>query len=458
MANETDMPWLSVSELGAAYRGGVFTPVEVVETALARLAALEPTLNAFIEPGAAAARAAAETAASEIASGSDRGPLHGVPVAIKDLIDVAGLPTTYATRAVPPVVPLRDAELVRRLRDAGAIILGKTNLLEFAYGSVHPAFGQTNNPHDPGRTSGGSSGGSAAAVAAGIVSLAVGTDTGGSIRMPAAFCGIVGLKPSYGLVPTDGVFPLSWSLDHAGSLARTVADAAIFMAAVTGQARADDLPLDRLRFGVVRALLNAPVVTAGVRVPIEAALDALRCAGAIIHEVTIPELGAANAALSSILRPEAFLIHEATAARNPNGYAAQTLAQIEAGRHVLATDLVRARHLAQRVGAAIDALFEGCDAILSPSVAWIAPAADPDMGGNGGHDEMLSSGFTNLTGHPSLSLPCGLSNGLPVGLQLVGARGADARLLAIAAAVEAVLPAAVRPRLEPMLQAVNGRR
>ena len=442
-----EIPWLSVSGLGAAYRSGALTPVQVVESSLARLAALEPTLNAFIEPGAVAARAAAAAASREIVSGLDRGPLHGIPVAIKDLIDVAGLPTTYATRAVPAVMPQRDAELVRRLRDAGAIILGKTNLLEFAYGSVHPAYGQTNNPHDPKRTSGGSSGGSAAAVAAGIVPLAVGTDTGGSIRIPAAYCGIVGLKPSYGLVPTEGVFPLSWSLDHAGPLARTVADAAIFMAAVTGQPAGGDVPLDRLCFGVVRALLDSPVVTPGVRASIEAAINALRSTGATIHDVEIPELDAANAALTSILLSEAFLVHEAVAARNPSGFAAPTLAQIEAGHHVLAKDYVRARHLAQRLGAAIDALFDQCDAILSPSVAWIAPAADPDLSSDDGHGEMLSSGFTNLTGHPSLSMPCGLSDGLPVGLQLVGARGADARLLTVAATIETVLPTAVRPTL-----------
>ena len=445
MTDEIDIPWLSVRELGAAYRNGGLTPIEVVETALARLAALEPTLNAFIEPGAAAARAAAKVATREIASGHDRGPLHGVAVAIKDLIDVAGLPTTYATRAVPPVEPARDAELVRRLRVQGAIILGKTNLLEFAYGSVHPDFGQTNNPHDPARTSGGSSGGSAAAVAAGIVPLAVGTDTGGSIRIPAAYCGIVGLKPSYGLVPTDGVFPLSWSLDHAGPLARKVADAAMFMAAVTGQPRADNLPLDRLRFGVVRDLLNSPLVTPGVRSSIEAALDTLRRAGAMIHEVTIPELDAANAALTNILLPEAFLIHKAAAERNPGGYSPPTLAQIEAGRRMLATDLVSAHHLARRLRVAIDALFDHCDAILTPSVAWIAPGADPDLSGDDGAVEMLSSGFTNLTGHPSLSLSCGSSEALPVGLHLVGARGGDARLLAVAAAVEAALPAARRP-------------
>ncbi len=161
--------------------------------------------------------------------GLDRGPLHGVPVAIKDLIDIAGQPTSYATRAVDPVLATQDADLIIRLREAGAVFLGKTNLLEFAYGIAHPDVGQTNNPFDTRRTSGGSSGGSTALVAAGVVPLSVGTDTGGSIRIPAAYCGIVGHKPTYGTVSTKGVFPLSWSLDHAGPLARSVADAATLL-------------------------------------------------------------------------------------------------------------------------------------------------------------------------------------------------------------------------------------
>ena len=187
-----DASFLGIMDLGRRYRDGSLTPRLVVEQSLARLAAWEPRLNAFAHVMAASALAVADRLGAELASGHDRGPLHGIPVVIKDLIDIAGEPTGFGSRVGPPSVATADAELVRRLREAGAIVIGKTNLLEYAYGIAHPDVGQTNNPHDPGRTSGGSSGGSAAAVAAGIVPLAIGTDTGGSIRIPAAYCGVVG--------------------------------------------------------------------------------------------------------------------------------------------------------------------------------------------------------------------------------------------------------------------------
>lgn len=204
-----DIGFADVKALGKAYRDGSLTPTQVVDQAHERLARLEPSLNAFAHPMADEARTDGIRTSAELASGIDLGPLHGIPVAIKDLIDVAGVATGYGSRVERPRIATQDATLVARLRAAGAILLGKTNLLEYAYGVAHPDIGQTNNPHDPGRTAGGSSGGSAAAVAAGIVPLAIGTDTGGSIRIPAAYCGIIGLKPSFDLVPLDGVFPLS---------------------------------------------------------------------------------------------------------------------------------------------------------------------------------------------------------------------------------------------------------
>ena len=205
-------PAFGISQLKQRYRDGSLTPRQAVEQSLSRLAEWEPKLNAFAHVMGDSALADADRLGAELAAGQDRGPLHGIPVAIKDLIEVEGAPTAYGSKVLPPQMATRDAELVRRLREAGAIIIGKTQLLEYAYGIAHPDIGQTNNPHDPARTSGGSSGGSAAAVAAGIVPLAIGTDTGGSIRIPASYCGIVGVKPSFGLVPLDGVFPLSRAL------------------------------------------------------------------------------------------------------------------------------------------------------------------------------------------------------------------------------------------------------
>lgn len=439
-------PYASVTEIGAAYRAGRTTPLKVTQAALARLDRLEPGLNAFIDPQRHLALHMAETATRELADGRDRGPLHGIPVAIKDIIDIAGVPTTFATRAIDPVIPERDAELVRRLREAGAVLLGKTNLLEFAYGIVHPEVGQTNNPYDLSRTSGGSSGGSVAAVAAGIVPLAVGTDTGGSIRVPAAYCGIVGLKPSYGLVPTDGIFPLSWSLDHAGPLARSVADAALLLSCLSAASTpVASLALPSLRLGVIGAHLDAGVVTPGVRSAVETVLERARAAGATVERIDIPAPSESNHALLTVLLPEALLIHERTARECPDGYAPGTLAQIRSGEGIAAVDYVRAERLREATLRAIEPLFNRFDALVGPAVPWEAPVEDPALTGDEGEGEMLASGLANVTGQPAITLPCGLSDGLPVGLQLMGRRGGDANLLGVAAALESLIGFDARP-------------
>ena len=436
-----DASFLGIVDLGRRYRDGSLTPRLVVEQSLARLAAWEPRLNAFAHVMATSALAVADRLGAELASGHDRGPLHGIPVAIKDLIDIAGEPTGFGSRVGPPVVATADAELVRRLREAGAIVIGKTNLLEYAYGIAHPDVGQTNNPNDPGRTSGGSSGGSAAAVAAGIVPLAIGTDTGGSIRIPAAYCGVVGLKPSFGRVPLDGVFPLSQSLDHAGPLARSVEDAALALAALAGtQAELPTIPLAGLRLGLVTRHFNSTEITPGVRACLDAALALFRAAGASLIELEIPRVGDANAALGTILRPEASLIHANLMRLNPAGYAPQTLAQLQGGRGISAVDYLEALGMRDVLRRIVEQQFEAVDVLVGPSVPFIAPFTDPvieeDEDG-----EMLSSGLANLTGHPAISLPAGLSENLPVGLQLMGPLGRDERLLTVSKALELVLAA-----------------
>jgi aspartyl-tRNA(Asn)/glutamyl-tRNA(Gln) amidotransferase subunit A len=442
--------YASVSELAAAYRSGRVTPLDVVSASLARAEALEPQLNATRHLMRDAALEAADAATRELREGRDRGPLHGVPVAIKDLIDVAGAPTTYASRAVDPRHPATDAALVRRLREAGAAIVAKTNLLEFAYGVAHPDIGQTCNPWDTSRTSGGSSGGSAALVSAGVAPLAVGTDTGGSIRIPASYCGIVGLKPSFDLAPTQGVFPLSWSLDHAGPLARSARDAAALLAAMSGR----DMPLASvslagLRIGVVGVHMDSPYVSAGVRDVLQVGMERLAQAGAILTPVEIPEAEEANRALISILLPEASLIHERIVAARPQGYASGTRAQIEAGFSTLAVDYVRAQRLRARLRDCVQALFADVDVLLSPATPFVAPREDPLIEGDDGGPELLSSGLGNMTGHPALSLPFGLSEGLPVGGQLMAAAGEDAFLLSVAAAMEALLGPIGRPAISP---------
>ncbi|MCR8725506.1 amidase [Frigidibacter sp. ROC022] len=432
-------PFPGIADLGARYRDGSLTPSEAVEEALARIEALEPSLNAFALPMAEAARAEAARRDAELRAGRDLGPLHGIPVVIKDLIEVEGVPTGYGSKVRPPQVAPRDAELVARLRAAGAVILGKTNLLEYAYGIAHPEIGQTNNPHDPTRTAGGSSGGSAAAVASGIAALGIGTDTGGSIRIPAAYCGVVGVKPSFGLVPLDGVFPLSWSLDHAGPLVRSVADAAIALECLADRPmRLASLRLSDLRIGVLRRHVSGTEIGRPVTERFSQVVAQLRGAGARVDEIDVEGLDRANETLVTILLPEASVIHEELIALNPDGYAPKTRAQILAGREVPATACVAARRFQDELRDRVEAAFETVDVMISPSVPFVAPEEDPEIA-DGEDSEMLASGFANLTGHPSLSLPCGMADGLPVGMQLTGRLGGDARLLSAAAAIEAEL-------------------
>src|SRR5215475_344233 len=299
---ETPTHYLSIADLGERYRRRSLSPVDVTRQSLARIAALDASLNSFITVLEKESLAQAETATHELAAGRDHGPLHGVPVAIKDLIDVAGVPTTFASGADSPKMPTADAALVRRIKAAGAVIIGKTNLLEYAYGAVHPDFGQTNNPWDTKRTSGGSSGGSAAAVAAGLCFAAVGTDTGGSIRIPASYCGIVGLKPSYGLVDLDGVEPLSWSLDHGGPMARSCGDAALLLQAMTGTLPRIETPgLAGLRLGIMAHPGADRFLEPDVSQAFESVVAALSATGAQIRDVNIPGLEEAAEALLTIL-------------------------------------------------------------------------------------------------------------------------------------------------------------
>ncbi|MBS7538249.1 amidase [Ancylobacter lacus] len=448
MTDHPPVPFLSAGALVNAYASGRLRPEAVVEQHIERIARLDPVLNAFIHVAAADAREDAARSAARWRAGAPLGPLDGVPVAVKDLIDVAGQPTSFATGAVPPVVAAQDAALVAWLRETGAILIGKTNLLEFAYGVAHPAFGQTNNPFDPARTSGGSSGGSAAAVAAGLATLAVGTDTGGSIRAPAAYCGIVGLKPSFGLVPLEGVFPLAASLDHAGPLARSVEDARLLLSVLAGRAMpAPDIDLAGVRVGVLAAHVEHPAVTPGVQRAFDAAVARLAGRCARIGDVVIEGIADCNAELMTVLLPEATGVHRGLGGAAIDGYAEGTRRQIEAGEAVPALAYLDAQRMRRSLRAAVDRLLEEVDVVVSPTVPFVAPAGDPDMMADEGEHEMLALGLGNMTGHPVVTIPCGLSEGLPVGLQLLGRRDRDAELLAIAAGVERVLGFAARPAL-----------
>ena len=372
------------------------------------------------------------------AEGTTEGPLRGVPVAIKDNIDVEGIVTTNAsTVGVPP--PARaDATVVARLRASGAELLCKTNLLEYAAGSVNPAYGMTYNPHDPSRTSGGSSSGSTALVAAGVCDLALGTDTGGSIRIPAAYCGIVGLKPTYGLVPVDGVFPLSQTLDHVGPLTRTVEQAAALLSVIADPSY-ELREVSGVRIGVLRRQIDDPDVEPGVRARVKEALALLRAAGFALEDVDVTELDLVDEALGAIVLKEAYDIHRDLFAREAESYGPNTHMLLEIGSKVDERAYEQALVDQAHVADGFARVFERVDVLVGPTVAYPAPREDPPVGTPEGDIEARFTGPYNLAGIPAISVPCGLAEGpLPAGLQLATARGEDELLLSVAAAFESL--------------------
>lgn len=385
-------------------------------------------LNAVIAPLPPAERAA-------------DGPLHGVAVAIKDNIDIRDVVTTNASTVGMPPPAAADAEVVARLRAAGADLLCKTNLLEYAAGSVNPAYGMVSNPllDPPARTSGGSSSGSAALVAAGVCDHALGSDTGGSIRIPAAYCGIVGLKPTYGLVPVRGVFPLSETLDHVGTLTRTAEQAAALLAVLAGRPMRLRSTAG-LRIGVLQEQVEDPDVIAGVRSRVVGALDALRSAGVALVDVEVPELAGAGDALGTIVLREAYTVHRELLEREGAGYGPGTRALLEAGA-AIDDDAYRAGLAGRdRVTAGLARALQDVDILAGPTVAYPAPAEDPPFGAQEGELEARFTGPYNLAGVPAVSVPCGIAEGrLPAGLQLAAASGRDALLLSMARDVAAVV-------------------
>jgi aspartyl-tRNA(Asn)/glutamyl-tRNA(Gln) amidotransferase subunit A len=434
-----NLAFASISEVAAGYRSRTFSPVEITEMILARIAALNPTLNAFITVIGEEALASARQAQAELHAGHDRGLLHGIPVAVKDLVDTAGIRTTCGSRILADHVPATDAQLVRHMKAAGAVLVGKTNLLEFAYGIVHPDFGPTWNPWQPTRTAGGSSGGSAAAVAAGLCYAAVGTDTGGSIRIPAAYCGVAGLKPTYDLVSLDGVFPLSWSLDHAGPITRSSADAGLLLDVLIGRQPQPAAPCDLagLRLGILSVHRTGWEMQTPVQEAFDATCAALAHAGATLVELTIPELDLADGALFPVLGPEASAVHAEWITARAEDYAPLTRMQIELGFAVPALLHVRAQQFRRRLTGHFLKALENLDAILSPTAPWVAPHEDPPVTSPEGAAEGRRTAPYNLTGLPALTVNCGFSpDGLPIGLQIAARPGADRLVLGIGAAVE----------------------
>ena len=390
-----------------------------------RLQERAPTLNALITELPPGERAAA-------------GPLLGTAVAVKDNIDVAGVVTTNASTVGTPPPAERDAPVVARLRAAAADLLCKTNLLEYAAGSVNPAYGMTYNPLDRSRTSGGSSSGSAALVAAGVTDWALGTDTGGSIRIPAAYCGIVGLKPTYGLVPLEGVFPLSESCDHVGTLTTTVEQTATLLSVLAG-APVELREPTGARIGVLRRQVDDPDLPPGVAARVRAAIDALANAGFDVVDVDVPELELVDEALGAIILREAWNVHRRLYEREGDHYGPGTRALIELGRDVTDAEYERGLADQQRVAAGFARVFGEVDVLAGPTAAYVAPPEDPPVGTPEGNLEGRYTAPYNLAGAPAVSMPCGIAEGtLPAGLQLAAAVGNDAVLLSVARRFEEV--------------------
>ena len=423
------------------------SPVELTRACLDRIAAGNGDLRAFITVIEERALAVAARAERSIAAGKYRGPLHGIPVSVKDLVDVAGTPTTSASR-VPPRLPVHDAPVVANLLHAGAVIVGKTNLHEFAFGTTsdETAFGAVRNPHDRTRSAGGSSAGAAVALLEGMCYGSVGTDTGGSIRIPAAACGITGLKPTLGEISSDGVVPLSSTLDHVGPMARTVDDTALmFHAMLDGEPR-----LDRLSPGAVGPLwLGVPVPYFFDKLDVEVVRlfaetrTALERAGHTVGDVSIAHAERTADVYLHIVLPEASWYHAPLLDRHGDQYSPGVRLRLEMGRYIQAEDYLRAMHARMALRRAVDRALEGLDALLLPALPIGAPllgAATVTVGGGTEPVRALMLRLTqlfNVTGHPAIAMPCGVGgDGLPRAIQLVGHRGSTERLLAVAAAVE----------------------
>ena len=429
------------------------SPTALTEAALARIAALDGRLHAFVTLAGDRALAAARRAEAEIRAGRRRGPLHGVPFALKDIYDAAGLPTTAHSRLRLGHVAEADSDATERLEAAGMVLLGKLSTHEFARGGPTDELPWPNarNPWNVEHFAGGSSSGSGVAVASGMVGLAMGSDTGGSIRLPAAYCGVVGLKPTYGRLSRHGVVPLSFGMDHTGPLTRTVEDCALAMQVLAGHdprdpASAPVPPGDYLRelragvaglrIGIAPRFNEEALLDAETSAALSAAAELLALLGAEIVEVRLPPRRVMDACLQVILLAEGFAIHQRDLRERPQDYGRVTRERLMVGAFVTGPHYVQAQRLRRMVAAEVDAVLAGCDAILCPDIAAAAPRVDAVDEGPFRRQHPLTGPF-NATGHPALAVPAGFAaNGLPLSVQLVGRNHDEAMLLRVAQAYE----------------------
>ena len=450
-----DITSLKLHEVAALVKRKKISPVEITRACLVRIEALNPLLNAFITVTAESALAEARQAESEVQKGMWRGPLHGIPIALKDLFDTAGVRTTAASALFKDRIPQEDAAVVQRLRHAGAVFLGKLNMHELAFGPTTPAtsyFGRVCNPWATERISGGSSGGSGAAAAAGLCYGALGSDTGGSIRQPAAFCGIVGLKPTYGRVSTRGVIPVSWSADHIGPMTRSVVDAAIVLQAIAGydakEVTSYDMPMEDyaaattstgrlpVRIGVTRDFFYEGL-DPEVKEAIDQAIATLTNLGAEIRQITMDV-----STDRVVIQSEAFAYHSENIEKHPELYLPETLAKLRLGAGIDMGTYIKARLKLDQLRREAPKIFAGVDVLITPTTPVPPPKAS-EMPAKF-EEVMAKDGLLwrntrpfNLSGLPTISIPCGFTKaGLPIGLQLSGAPWREADVLRLAHAYQ----------------------
>jgi aspartyl-tRNA(Asn)/glutamyl-tRNA(Gln) amidotransferase subunit A len=459
MNAERLLAFSTIEELSALLAKRKVSPVELAEHFLRRIGLYNPQLNAYLTVTSERALAAARKAEKAIhrCSNSRHHTLLGIPIAIKDNIWTRGIRTTAGSKILRDFVPAEDATVVRKLLRAGAILLGKTNLHEFAYGitNANPHYGPVHNPWDLERISGGSSGGSAAAIAAGLCVASVGTDTGGSLRIPAAMCGIVGLKPTFGRVSKFGTVPLAPIFDHVGPLARSVTDAAILLGLLAGHDPLEASSSAR-RVDDYRAALRKPLrkfrlgrphehfwdhLDVDVRRLIEAAIRDLEKQGATVREISLPHLGESIDAATNISLAQSRRCHEAAGyfPADAGEYSEEVRKRLEAGGNVLAVQYLAALEVQSRMSAEFDQAFQNVDAIVTPTVPIPAPPIGADTVDADGRQLNIRAALVgmnrpaNFTGHPAISVPCGFTRGkLPVGLQLMGRKFDESTLLRIA--------------------------
>ncbi len=454
-----ELCYMSAGGLSRLIRDRQVSPVEVVDAHLARIEATEPTLNSFITLLPDHARESARRAEAQILAGNYRGPLHGIPVGLKDLFNTAGVRTTSGSRIMDNFIPTEDCTVAARFQQAGAVLLGKLNMHQFAYGPTGENFdyGHMHNPWNPELVTGGSSGGSGSAAAAGQCTITMGSDTGGSVRIPAALCGIVGLKPTYGLVSRAGLTPLSWRLDHPGPMVRTVEDAALTMNVIAGHDSADPATSTReiadyaaaltgsvegLRIGLVKEYFEAPL-DSEVESSVRAAIAQLSEMGATVTEVSLPMFADAQAISGTILMSEAAAYHRDLLAKDGDKLTPSVRLRLEAGLFVSAADYLKAQQARARFNYEMAQVLRNVDLLAGPSEPITAPpilSTEVTIGGNSVGTVGALTQYTrpyNISGTPAISVPCGFSeSGMPIGLQLAGRPFEDATVLRAAHAYE----------------------